>query len=267
MGAIISLLFVLAVSLLFVRIATVALMLTGLSRPLARFQARSAFTGVGFTTSESERVVGHPVRRRIIMLLMLLGNAGIVTTMSALIVGFVSTADGSGGSPWWRIVLLVGGLVALWMVAYSSWVDRRLSTLIAYALKRYTSIEIRDYANLLHLGGDYGVSELGVTDDDWLAGRTLGQLKLSDEGVAVLGIQREDGEYLGAPRGDALIRDGDLLILYGRAERLRELDQRKSGVGGQIQHVEAVAEQKVLAADEAKLDEEMSERERKHSDF
>ena len=43
------------------RIATVALQLTGLSKANARFQARSAFTGVGYTTSEAEDTVNHPV--------------------------------------------------------------------------------------------------------------------------------------------------------------------------------------------------------------
>ena len=42
---VISLLIVIVISMLVVRIATVALTLTGLSQPLARFQARSAFTG------------------------------------------------------------------------------------------------------------------------------------------------------------------------------------------------------------------------------
>ncbi len=79
MWGLISILIVLVISLLVVRVATVALTLTGMSQQMAKFQARSAFTGAGFTTSESENVVGHPVRRRIIMLLMLVGNAGIVT--------------------------------------------------------------------------------------------------------------------------------------------------------------------------------------------
>lgn len=52
MFAIASLLVVLVLSLLVTRIATVALTHTGLSREVARFQARSAFSGVGFTTSE-----------------------------------------------------------------------------------------------------------------------------------------------------------------------------------------------------------------------
>lgn len=89
MFAVISLLVVLTLSLLITRIATVALTHTGLSRDSARFQARSAFTGVGFTTTESEKVVNHPVRRRILMMLMLLGNAGIVTVVASFMLTFV----------------------------------------------------------------------------------------------------------------------------------------------------------------------------------
>ena len=68
MYALISLLIVIVVSIIIVRIGAVALEMTGLSRELATFQAQSAFSGVGFTTSESEHVVSHPVRRKIIRL-------------------------------------------------------------------------------------------------------------------------------------------------------------------------------------------------------
>ena len=77
MVALASVLIFTALSLLVTHVATVALTLTGLSRQLAQIQARSAFSGVGFTTTEAEQVVNHPVRRRIIMLLMLLGNWGV----------------------------------------------------------------------------------------------------------------------------------------------------------------------------------------------
>ena len=89
MIAILSLLTVLVISLIITRIATIALTYTGLSRQSAKFQARSAFTGVGFTTSESEKVVNHPVRRRILLVMMLVGNAGIVTAITTLILGFI----------------------------------------------------------------------------------------------------------------------------------------------------------------------------------
>lgn len=51
MSAISSLLMVVAVSLVITTVATVVLVATGMSTQSARFQARSAFTGAGFTTS------------------------------------------------------------------------------------------------------------------------------------------------------------------------------------------------------------------------
>ena len=65
MGAAITLLVILTFSVVVTRIAAVALRLTGMPADVARFQARSAFTGAGFTTSESEAVVNHPIRRRL----------------------------------------------------------------------------------------------------------------------------------------------------------------------------------------------------------
>jgi hypothetical protein len=44
-------------SLLITRVATVIVTATGMSRQAARFQARAAFIGAGFTTSESAQVV------------------------------------------------------------------------------------------------------------------------------------------------------------------------------------------------------------------
>jgi Trk-type K+ transport system membrane component len=80
---------VLALSILIARIATVALMHTRLARESAKFQTRSAFTGVGFTASESDKAVSHPMHRWILRVLMLFGNAGIVTAVSSMIISFV----------------------------------------------------------------------------------------------------------------------------------------------------------------------------------
>ncbi|WP_234488879.1 hypothetical protein [Oxynema sp. CENA135] len=98
MAALASVFVVLTLSLLINRIATVVLTLTGLSRESARFQARSALTGVGFTTRESEQIVRHRVRRETISVLMLLGNVGIVTTISSLLLTFLMSIRDSGSS-------------------------------------------------------------------------------------------------------------------------------------------------------------------------
>ncbi|MCD5408743.1 TrkA C-terminal domain-containing protein [Candidatus Bipolaricaulota bacterium] len=225
-----------------------ALTLTGLSREAARFQARSAFSGVGFTTSESEQVVSHPVRRRIVLLLMLLGNAGVVSALASLVLSFINLEEGQLLP---RLLALLGGVAFLWVVASSRWVDRWLSRLIRWALARWTSLDVRDYAALLNLSGGYKVAELQVKPGDWLAGKRLSELRLWDEGVLVLGIQRADGSYIGAPRGRTEVRPGDTLILYGRAELLSELDRRGSGAEGDRAHAAAVAAQQELLEREA----------------
>lgn len=252
MISVLSLLTVLILSLLVVRVATVVLTLTGLSRELARFQARSAFSGAGFTTRESEQVVQHPVRRRVIMLLMLLGNAGIVTAISSLIASF-TTADGDGWSVWVRMSYLTIGLTVLWTAAHSRWLDRRLSRLITWALKRWTQLEVRDYAGLLHLSGDYAVVELCVQEDDWLEGQTLQKLRLSEEGVLVLGIEKPDGNYLGAPRGQNELLPDDTVLLYGPKAALQNLDTRKRGNDGNRAHVYAVEKQRNVEKRERKF--------------
>ena len=252
MISVLSLLTVLVLSLLVVRVATVVLTLTGLSRELARFQARSAFSGAGFTTRESEEVVQHPVRRRVIMMLMLLGNAGIVTAISSLIASLTTAEDGVW-SVWGRMTYLTVGLTLLWTAAHSRWLDKRLSRLITWALNRWTQLDVRDYAGLLHLSGDYAVIELCVREDDWLVGQTLQRLRLSEEGVLVLGIERPDGSYLGAPRGQSALAPNDTVVLYGPRAALENLDIRKRGSDGNREHVFAVEKQRLVEKQEQEL--------------
>jgi hypothetical protein len=246
--AILSLIVVIIVSLVIVRVATIALTLTGVSSEMARFQARSAFTGAGFTTAESERMVTHPVRRRIIMLLMLLGNAGIVTAASTLILSFTGSGDTGGwfDSLWARLGLLIVALAVLVAISHSRWVDRTMSRTIKWALARWTRLEVRDYSSLLHLTDDYVVTEMQVDEGDWLAGRSLAQLSLSHEGVLVLGIERAGGGFLGAPRGGVRVRSGDTLLLYGRTRSFEDLDERPSGPEGNRRHVQAVGRHRDL---------------------
>lgn len=243
MVAITALLLVLMLSLLIIRVGTVVLSASGLSRESARFQARSAFTGAGFTTSESEHVVNHPLRRRVVATLMLLGNAGIVATASSAILGFRGGGFSSHG---WRLLELVAGLLALMVIARSVWVDRRLTAAISYLLRRYTHLPTRDHASLLELSGDYAVSELAVTPADWVTGRSLADLALHEEGIVVLALHRADGHHLPTPTGRTVIAPGDVLTVYGRKDLLHELDDRPTGADGDLAHRAAVARQQRL---------------------
>lgn len=239
---------VLGLSLLVTRIAATALALTGLSREAARFQARSAFTGTGFTTREAEKVVDHPVRRRIIMLLMITRSAGVVSIIISLILSF--GGEGDETQKLYRLLWLIAGLFVLWSLASSRHIDRYLSRLIEWALRRWTDLDTRDYQSLLKLSGEYMVKELSVSAHDWLADKRLKDCRLTEEGVMVLGIYRDNGDYVGAPRADTRIYAGDLLVLYGRSANLSELDQRQEDAAGEAAHDRAVNEQRRHVAEQ-----------------
>jgi uncharacterized membrane protein len=254
MMALISLMLVLVLSLLVTRVATLVLIHTGVSRELAKFQARSAFTGVGYTTAEAEQIVAHPVRRRVILLLMLLGNAGIVTSITSLTLTFVRPNEGPEG--WVNLGLILLGIAVLWFLARSRWMDHLISQVTVWGLRRWTHLDVRDYVSLLHLAGEYGVSEMRVQPDDWMADRTLAELELRQEGITVLGIQRENGRYIGSPNGHYYIRPHDVLLLYGRSSVLSDLDERRPGLGGDIEHQAAISKQQALVWDQDQADQE-----------
>jgi hypothetical protein len=248
MSSILVLVVIAGVSLLVSRVASVALTATGLSRSSARFQARSALTGVGFTTSESEAIVRNPLRRRIVMTLMLIGNVGLVTAVATLLSGFVN-ADPRRAAL--RAGVLIAGLAAVLVAARSQTVDRWLGRIIEGLLRRYTDVDVRDYAGLLRVAGPYSVKELQVREGDWLAGRTLGELRLRDEGVVVLGIVRAGGRYCGVPNKETTLEPGDELIMYGHDETLADLDCRSQGGAGDDAHRRASETYRRRVADDA----------------
>ena len=247
---VISLLIVLMMSLIITRVATVILTLTGMSQPSARFQARSALTGAGFTTSESERAVNHPVRRRVIMSLMLIGNTGLVLGASLMVALLMGGPEQGIGSRWRELSMLLGGLIVVYLIARSRWVERIMGRVIERVLERNTDLAGRDWASVLHLSGDYRVVEMQISPTGWIAGRTLAELELAKEGVLVLGVSHEDGRYEGAPRGGTRIEAGDVMLVYGTESRVDELNRRRKGVGGHLGHVEAVVAQEFLEAEE-----------------
>lgn len=231
MAAVISLVVVVTLGLLMTRIATVALTMTGMTLEHARFQARSAFTGTGFTTSEAEAVVGHPARRRIVLTLMLVSGAGAVSILGTLVLSFAPVDSTAAGLR--RAAVIVVALATLLLLARNRLVDRALRRVIEALLRRYTHLDVRDYAALLHLKGQWRVAQLPVEEGDWISSRPLGRLRLPDEGVAVLGVERAEGTWVGAPNEALRLATGDVVVLYGRQPMLEDIARRLHGDEGE----------------------------------
>lgn len=225
MGSIVALIVITIVSLLVVRIGAHALVMTGLSLDTASFQAVSAFFGVGFTTREAELVVNHPVRRRIIRDLIVIGNIGLTSALATVIVSFVAYDN-----HWDRVLLKLGAVAVALLLFWALWklhfLRRAVDWIIMHSLQRVGVVRALDYEILLRAQDGYGVAEFVLEPDHPLVGKSLAQVKLRNQGVVVLGIARaglndEPGVYIGAPHGEAMLLAGDVLTVYGRDADVR----------------------------------------------
>ncbi len=220
---VIALLAIAIISLLAVRVGSKALMMTGISRDTASFQAYSAFFGVGFTTKETELVVNHPARRRIIRDLILVGNIGLTSALATLIATLFQS--GSGGNTILILGGLLGGLLLLILVSRLTWFDKALDRLIQYTLERSGMVRALDYEMLLRIQHGYVVSEIEITADSYLAGRTLGESRPWDHSVVVLAIKRDGETHPSMPGRDNRVNAGDVLTVYGKESALHAMAQ------------------------------------------
>lgn len=209
-----SLLIIISLSLVAIRIGSIALELTGLSPEIASFQAQSAFSGTGFTTTESESLVAHPVRRRIIRILILFGSAGITTSIAALVVAFVGQTKHDTIV---RAQILLVGVLILFLLARSRAIYALMRVVISRALKRWTRLRVFDYEELLGFGQGYSISRLVVRAESWLRDKKLSELRLEQCGMHVLAIYRKvNGRevFIGGLTGETVIKARDVLICY-----------------------------------------------------
>ncbi|MFK7882559.1 MAG: cation:proton antiporter regulatory subunit [Phycisphaerales bacterium] len=231
-------LFIIAfVSLVIVRIGATALMMTGLSRPVAEFQAVSCFFGVGFTTAEAEMIVSHPVRRRMAMHLIIAGNIGITSALGALIISFVQSEpdwlDGllSSDGPasfFARLGVILAGVTVIAMLFRPRVIKALLERIIRFSLERAGVARVLDYETVLHAKDGFVVAQFEVDAGHPLIGSTLRTASLGKRGVLVLGVQRDAGEHIGAPGPGTEIESGDVLTVYGNEAKIHAaLDRPK----------------------------------------
>jgi hypothetical protein len=205
------------VSLLIVRIGAIALMLTGLSFDKAKFQALSAFTGTGFTTREAERVVNNSRRRKIVSLLMILGNAGIVTVIVTATSSFARVEGLQSGL---HLLALLAGLGLIFLIVRNTSIAQRLE---AFAEARMGRLKIFDdditVDELLHLSEGYGVVRVGLMENSPFVGQTLSEINAGLDHSCILGVER-DREWLPTPKLIRKLMAQDHLVIYGRLEDL-----------------------------------------------
>lgn len=210
------LLLIIFISLLAMKLATSALMITGLSYGTANFQAYSAYFGVGFTTRESELVVNHPVRRRIIRDLILVGNIGVTSSLATIIITFVQATRNH--ETLHTVAWLGGGALIVLLLLKLPLAEKVFEVIIRQSLKWIGLSHKLDYELLLRVQAGYCISEIEISATSSTAGKHLRESRPSDQGIIILGIQRGSEQYIGAPGPEDILSIGDMVTIYGREQ-------------------------------------------------
>ena len=220
MYAVATFLVVAVLSMAFTRLAAGALIATGLPPDVASFQARSAFSGAGFTTTEAENVVNNPDSRKIISTTMFVGNLGTPTLVVTVLVGFLAPGPGNTVE---RVMVAISGLVLAVLLVTNRPMKRWLVKVGQQEAQRRLLPRLdNQVVELLAVGDDFVVGAVQVVAG---TGSTVQSLRSIDDAlpaVRVLGVQQSEG-FFGTPPVDLELAAGDKIIAYGRRSDLQNL--------------------------------------------
>ena len=214
------LLVIILISFIVVRIGAFALQLTGMGPEIAAFQALSAFSGTGFTTSESERVVRSRPRRRIITVLIILGNAGLVTVIASLVASFTQVT----GYGWFfiRLGVIIVGILILYRIVIGSKLGNKVLHRFRKPLMKSILKGSPNTEEIYHFGKGWGINLVVIYGDSKNIGLSLADVTAGKDDVEILAIDRSYA-FLPKPDKNEKVMDGDRLLIYGTRKSVEEL--------------------------------------------
>ena len=181
------------------------------------------------------------MRRRIIRILIMLGSAGLTSSIATLIIAFAGQKNEV--IPVRGAVLLIE-LLLVYLFAQSKLIYKFTKKIIRKFLQKHYQLLVIDYQEILGLSKGYSIAKFKVDKDSWLADKSIKSLDIRREGVLVFSIKRKIGnqdEIIGAPTADIVIKPGDELVCYGKSEAIKNLSERIKGKAGDQQHKISVA--------------------------
>jgi len=220
---VVPVLLVIAISVLVVKIATIALKMTGMDEKKAHFQALSAFTGTGFTTRDSELILDNNIRRKIIMVLMILGNAGLITVITTIVISF----GRSNVLPFLLnvgIVLIV--IIVLYKISANKGVTKFLNDKIESGLEKSPPFRRRPIEEIVRIAKNYGIAEVNINKHCQDLGKTLSESSFRENDILILAIERENS-VIPAPKATDQINIDDTLICYGKLSNIEMIIKRQ----------------------------------------
>lgn len=202
--------------ILIIEVATILLEATGLRKEVARFQAISLLTGTGFTTSESELVINHPVRRKIASFLIVFGAVSLAIILSYVISFFVTSTIYLSD-----LGIGVGVLIGAIFILRSPFIHTFLSRNIGSRFDKYY-VHHKSVEEVFHLDDENVMRQFVLTESHRkLINIPLKQLRLADLDIKILHIMRNNVPIKN-PTGSTVLLPGDEVLVYGNVQRMRE---------------------------------------------
>lgn len=213
------LLFSLIILLYFVitELFTFLFRMTGLPAEKARFQVISILTGVGFTTRESEIIMGSRRRRRLARVTMLFGYVFNVTIVSALINVFLSVSEVQAEHRFFGFLIPLGTVALIFIFmrvpkvhAWGDHLFRRLADRILDRKETFNAVMVVDY-----IGTD-SIAQVTLRHiPDEYRGLSLAETRLRAEtGILVMLVEHRGGKTMAA-KADTVFEIGDKLTVFG----------------------------------------------------
>ncbi|MDR4950014.1 TrkA C-terminal domain-containing protein [Neobacillus cucumis] len=200
----------LVIILAVIEIFVILFQLTGLKVEVSRFQVISMMTGTGFTTGESELILGHPIRRKLAIFLILFGAFSLAVIISS-ISEFLSK-----GLRAKEIFIGTGAVIAVFLVLKIESVRRRLAKVFHREMKLKIELADLPVRDVFLKNKEDLLLHLSIYEDSTLVHRTINEaIREHDElELVVLFIQRGDVR-IHKHLYDTRLHEGDQLLIYG----------------------------------------------------
>ena len=191
--------------------------LTGLPDERARFQVLSLLTGTGFTTRESELILGSRRRRRLARVTMLFGYVFNITIVSALVNVFLSMKLVNFGTEYIGILipLVTVGIIFIFLRvpkihAWGENLLRHVADRIFAQHETFNAVMLLDYI------GSNSIAQVTLRHiPEEYRGLNLAETRLRAEtGILVMLVEHRGGKIMPA-HADTVFEVGDKLTVFG----------------------------------------------------
>ena len=216
--------------IVFIEVFTVIFRATGLTKSKAKYQTISLFTNCGFTTSESEVITSSPIRRRIALLVMVVGHIFSVLIVSIVISAFGSIGTKMEKNDYISIIIILGVFALAILIFLLPFVNRPLSNGLEKMVLRH--LAKKEQSNTITILDSYGKSSIAQVIisvvPESMKEKPLFDLNLRSYSINLLLIKRKN-KVIDVDR-DTMIQKGDILVAFGPLQNIKDMFRSKGKV-------------------------------------